>query len=150
MAAAVLTLFLHTFAGSWTCTAHIPKTTSTPAQTYRSTWTIAAAPGDVWSVVRWGPLGKNGGIAYVRFLTHEKRWLYDDYHYDGSFYRDFSTGPDAEGNWRWFGTSDQVHSDATQGPVTWRRISPTLFRQTYRETRSGALVDHGYSDCVRT
>ncbi|MHB8179159.1 MAG: hypothetical protein ACYDA5_10485 [Vulcanimicrobiaceae bacterium] len=100
--------------------------------------------------MRWGPLGKNGGIAYVGFLSREKRWIYDDYHYDGAFFRDFSSGPGAKGNWRWFGTSDQVHVDPAQGPVTWRRTSPTQFRQTYRGSKNGRVVDYGYSDCVRT
>lgn len=150
MTTAILALFLHTFGGSWMCTTHAPKTTLSPAQTYRSEWKISAAPGGIWSIVRWGALGKHGGIAYVRYLTHQKLWVYDDYHYDGTFYRDFSSGPSTAGDWRWFGTNDQVHVDSRQGPVTWRLISPVLFRQTYRETRNGKVIDQGYADCMRS
>lgn len=127
--AAISSLFLTTFGGVWTCTTHEPATQTAPASVSRVAYSIGAAPGGNWTTVRWGLAG-GGGIAYVAYVPATKQWLYDDYHYDGSFFRDFSTGPDSKGVWRWYDSHDQLHMDMQDGPEEWQRLSATLFRQT--------------------
>ncbi len=139
-------LFFTAFGGSWSCAAHAPAAKTARERIFRTPWIVARAPGGDWTTVRWN--GNRGGIAYVAYVRALKMWLYDDYHYDGSFYRDFSTGPDAKGIWRWYDSHDQLHADPNGGPIEWQRVSATSFRQTYWSKENGKRVYHGYSLCT--
>ena len=143
-----MSLFATAFGGTWTCAVHPPTTVKQPHVLY-STWRIAPAPGGRWTAVTWGTRAEPGGLAYVGYDGARKLWIYDDYHFDGSFYRDFSTGPDRNGTWRWYGTADQWHLDRSDGPVSWKRAGARAFIQTYRAMRAGKLRDFGYARCSR-
>ncbi len=41
--------------------------------------------------------------AYVGYSPTKRLWLYDDYHFDGLFYRDLASGANASGIWQWYG-----------------------------------------------
>ncbi|HUY40800.1 MAG TPA: hypothetical protein VMV82_04450 [Candidatus Dormibacteraeota bacterium] len=143
--ATVASLFLNAFGGHWDCVNHSRGQPAT-----RLSYVIAAGPGRHWTIVRWSVASTaEAGTAYVEYLPAIRVWMYDDYHDDGGFYRDFSTGPDARGVWRWYGSHDQLHVDRTDGPESWS-VSGGIFRQLYQGVEHGALVTYGSARCARS
>ncbi|MBV9719999.1 MAG: hypothetical protein JOZ77_11820 [Candidatus Eremiobacteraeota bacterium] len=141
-------LFLHAFGGAWSCAVKLPESAYGPAKQFTESMRIAALPGGQWAQVRWSE-PRRSGTALVGRFEGSPMWIYDDYWDDGHFYRDLSRAPDAAGNWRWFDTDDQVHMNPTEGPQTWRRISPTTFTQVYNVTHAGVMHNLGSAVCTR-
>ena len=110
---------------------------------------ISPAPGNHWTLVRWRTAGgSESGTAYVEYVPALRLWMYDDYHDDGAFYRDFSSGPDAHGVWRWYDAPDQRHIDRNDGPESWSR-SGAVLRQRYQGVKNGKLVTYGSAVCAQ-
>lgn len=117
--------FLQMFGGNWTCSGNVP-------------WNITAAPGGTWTRVEWGDQrSKTGGIAYVGYVPQEKQWVYQDFHYDGSFALTTSKGPDGA-TWTWAGGGYYTKDAVLHGKIVWRLASPTLIERTFT-----ALDDKG-------
>jgi len=134
---ATVNLFAQTFAGAWTCHDTVPAANGHPARTFSTEWSITSAPGDHWSIVRWGPADASGGIAYVGYVPSQNDWAYQDFHYDGSFGVTTSSGPDKDGVWTWAGGAYYTESGVLHGVITWKRASPTRIERTFAR-----VVDH--------
>ncbi|MGA2394128.1 MAG: hypothetical protein ABSH03_12390 [Candidatus Lustribacter sp.] len=143
LVAVVANAFLSAFAGSWTCTPHLPGVVAPP----ESHWSIAAAPQGSWAVVRWSSRGESG-TAFVGYLAPEQQWIYEDFHSDGSFATNTSSGPQ-NGTWTWNGTFTSPQR-AQHGAIQWRRDKQG-FRQgfgrmlgtSFRETSSATCRPDG-------
>ena len=139
MAAAVLaalSLFGQAFAGTWTCgDAH-----------FQTPWHIYAAPAANWTVVDWGPRTGNGGTAYVGYVPARKQWLYEDFHFDGSYSMNTSPGP-VNGSWSWTGTYD-MGKHVLHGVVIWKRATRTRIVRTFEQTLGGKVVHVAHDSCA--
>lgn len=133
--------FLQMFGGNWTCSGSVP-------------WSITAAPGGEWARVTWGDQhAKDGGIAYVGYLPQEKQWVYQDFHYDGSFALTTSKGPDGS-SWTWAGGGYYTKDAVLHGMVVWRLASPSLIERTFTVLDAKGIPDpahHPQTDrCTKT
>ncbi len=132
-----MTLFAQAFSGAWTCYDRSQATA----------WRIASAPGGAWTIVRWGDQhGKDGGIAYVGYVSKLRAWVYRDFHYDGSYADIGSPGPVGR-VWTWSGpyyTGDR----RLEGDITWLRAGDRIDR-TFRARVGGKLTPSGRDYCVR-
>lgn len=139
--AAVLALnaFLSAFAGTWTCTPQLPG----GVRASTSTWTIAAAPKSSWAVVHWSSRGANG-TAFVGYLAPDAQWIYEDFHGDGSFATNTSSGPQG-GIWTWSGsfTSSQR---VQHGAIQWRRTG-NGFRQGFGRLLGTSFRETSFTTC---
>lgn len=132
--------FFEDFGGSWTCT----------FQGAATAWRIDASPGASWSIVRWGDQhSARGGVAYVGFIGPQHAWLYDDFHYDGSYSRNTSPGP-VNGAWTWSGTYYLADgTTALHGAVVWKLAAPGRIDRTFERLDGGKLVPTGRDRCVK-
>ena len=77
-----------------------------------------------------------GGIAYVGYIQPRKLWVYQDFHYDGS-YSD-NTAPNPQDNaWIWSGTY-YLGNRTLHGRVIWKRAGDRIDR-TF-QSRNGAVI----------
>jgi hypothetical protein len=140
MLAVAVSAFLTAFGGSWTCTA--PAAHGVAGSVTQ--WTIAAAPRGPWTRIVVGPAG-SGEVAYVGYLRHDRAWIYESFHDDGSFSTSVSPGP-AGGVWTWHGTFT-TPDGARHDSVQWRREGDTLHRRFGRSM--GRLFFTSASDVCR-
>lgn len=140
-AAVAVNAFLSAFAGTWTCTPHLPGGVRAPG----STWTIAAAPKSTWAVVQWSSRGANG-TAYVGYLAPDAQWLYEDFHSDGSFATNTSSGPQ-DGVWTWNGTFTSPQR-VQHGAIVWRRVR-NGFRQGFGRLLGTSFRETSFATCER-
>lgn len=140
-AAVAVNAFLSAFAGTWTCTPHLPNGTTAPA----STWTIAAAPRSSWAVVHWSSRGGNG-TAYVGYLAPNAQWIYEDFHSDGSFATNTSNGPDG-GVWTWSGTFTTPQR-VQHGAIQWRRRGGEI-HQAFGRLLGTSFRETSFATCKR-
>lgn len=134
---AAFTAFSAAFTGSWIC----------HSQNALVPWEIAPAPGGAWTAVRWSDqTNDNGGIAYVGFQPKLGRWVYRDFHYDGS-YADI-TGTQTGNQWRWTGP---FYAGRRQfdGDILWTLSSPDRIDRVFRSVVNGKLTQTGSDYCVR-
>jgi hypothetical protein len=140
MLAVAVGAFLAAFGGTWTCTA--PATHGSARSLTH--WTIAAAPRGPWTRIVVTPVG-SGGVAYVGYLRHDRDWIYESFHDDGSFSTSVSPGP-VDGVWTWrgtFTTPDGKRHDSVQ----WRREGATIARRFGRSM--GSLFFTSTADACR-
>jgi hypothetical protein len=140
LAAVVVNAFLSAFAGSWTCTPHLPGVVAAP----QSHWTIAAAPQGSWAVVRWSSRGERG-VAFVGYLAPAAQWIYEDFHGDGSFASHTSSGPQND-IWTWDGTFTSPQR-VQHGAIQWRRDKHG-FRQGFGRLLGTSFRETSYAMCV--
>jgi hypothetical protein len=135
---AAVNLFAQTFAGMWTCHMTSPAASDRPAHAMATDWDIQPAPGDHWTVVRWGAQdGAAGGVAYVGYVPSQNDWAYQDFHYDGSYGVSTSAGPDKDGLWTWAGGAYYTENGILHGVVTWKLASPTRIERTFSRVIDG-------------
>jgi hypothetical protein len=147
---AAVNLFAQSFAGSWTCHGSVPATSDRPAHSYTTEWDIQAAPGDHWTIVRWGSQDNNaGGIAYVGYVPSENDWAYQDFHYDGSFGVSTSAGPDKDGVWTWAGGAYYTETGILHGVATWKLTSPARIERTFARVVEGKPDTPISDSCTR-
>jgi hypothetical protein len=139
LAAVAVNAFLSAFGGAWTCTPHLPGVVAPPV----SNWTIAQAPQSSWVVVRWSSRGEHG-TAYVGYLAPESQWIYEDFHSDGSFVSNTSSGPQS-GAWTWSGTFTSPQREQ-HGALQWRRTK-TGFRQGFGRLLGTSFRESSSSEC---
>jgi hypothetical protein len=139
LAAVAVNAFLSAFGGTWQCSERLPGVASVPV----STWTIAAAPDSAWVVVH--RIGRGaGGTAFVGYLPAEQRWMYEDFHSDGSFTTSTSSGPQ-NGTWTWEGeyaTPQRV----VHGAMQWRR-DRSGFRQGFGRLLGPSFRESAFAAC---
>jgi hypothetical protein len=136
LAAVAANAFLSAFGGLWACTPHTPGVVAAPV----TQWSIAAAPRSSWVVMHWTSRAANG-TAFIGYLAPEQQWIYDDFHSDGSYSANTSSGPQ-NGTWTWEGTFTTPQR-TLHGAIQWRREGAG-FRQgfgrllgtSFRETAS--------------
>lgn len=147
---ATINLFAQTFAGSWTCHQAIPAANGHAAHTISSEWKIAPAPGEKWTVVKWGPQdGTSGGVAYVGFVPGENDWAYQDFHYDGTYGVTTSSGPDKDGLWTWAGGGYYTPDGIMHGQVTWKASTPTRIDREFFSMVDGKAKPTGSDYCTK-
>ena len=134
-------LFLTQFGGTWSCG---------NAQ-YHAAWTIAQAPGkSAWTSVTYGDPKNPGGTAYVGWLPQQQRYVYRDFHSDGS-YAELSAPTPSNGTWTWTGDYYPAGGSKDDGPlITWR-LAPDGSIERHFSKRTGTTVEERGSDrCTRT
>lgn len=147
---AAANLFAQTFGGTWTCHDAVPASNGHAAHAVTTEWSIAPAPGDKWTVVKWGAQdGSSGGIAYVGFVPSENDWAYQDFHYDGTYGVTTSAGPDKDGLWTWAGGGYYTASGIVHGQVTWKATSPTRIDRTFFLMADGKPKPSGADYCLK-
>jgi hypothetical protein len=147
---AAANLFAQSFGGSWSCHATLAATADHPARSLTTELSIQPAPGDKWTILRWGPQdGNGGGIAYVGFVPSENNWAYQDFHYDGTYGITTSAGPDKDGVWTWAGGGYYTESGVTHGTIKWKAASPTRIERTYFRDEDGKLQQIGSDYCTK-
>ena len=136
---AVVSLFAQAFGGMWTCHsngADVP-------------WVIAPAPGSAWTTVRWSNQSNaDGGIAYVGYVEPNKQWVYEDFHYDGSYAVNTSEGPH-DNQWSWSGTY-YLGQRTMHGQVIWKLASPARIERTFIVVDNGKATPSGADYCTKT
>ena len=136
---AVINLFAQAFAGTWTCHsngAEVP-------------WAISSAPGSAWATVRWSnQTNADGGIAYVGYVEPNKQWIYEDFHYDGSYAVNTSSGP-SDDTWTWQGTY-YLGQRVMHGVVIWKRSSPERIDRTFEVLANGKATPTGGDYCTKS
>lgn len=147
---AAVNLFTQAFAGSWTCHGATAATSNHPARAFTTEWTIQSAPGDKWTIVRWGSQDSAaGGTAYVGYVPSQNDWAYQDFHYDGSFGVSTSAGPDKENVWTWAGGAYYTESGILHGIATWKLASPTRIERTFARIDDGKQQPAGSDYCTK-
>lgn len=139
--ATIATQFFNDFGGHWTC----------GNDKYHSQWSIASPDGNYWTIVQYGlDPAHPGGAAYVGWLPQENRYIYNDYHNDGSFAQ-LTAAPPQSGLWHWTGTYYAAGSGAPDnGPdVTWKRTKDTIVR-TFGKREGGQVRAMGADTCTKT
>jgi len=132
-------IFMQAFGGVWTC----------HSQGHDVPWTISSAPGSSWTTVRWAAQNSaEGGIAYVGRLDAPPHWIYEDFHYDGSYATNTSAGPSG-GTWTWQGTY-YLGNRVLHGQVLWKRSSPQRIDRTFMVIASGKATKTGADYCTKT
>lgn len=135
---AVMSLFAQAFAGAWTC--H-EQGTNVP-------WSISTAPGSAWTIVRWGSqTDAGGGIAFVGYVEPNQQWIYEDFHYDGSYATNTSSGP-KDSVWTWAGTYYNGQA-VMHGVVTWKLTGPTRIDRTFASVSNGKTTPSGADYCTK-
>lgn len=136
--------FLHDFAGSWSCSA--------PEQT-ASEWRIAAVPGSLWARVDWGldASGVAAGTAFVGYIEQQQRWVYRDFHGDGS-YANIHGYRAADGTWTWSGPYFRADAKPGTAPldgvITWKRVDATHVARTYAQRIGARVTPEGSDICT--
>ncbi len=131
-------LFAQTFSGSWTCHS---QGTDVP-------WSIAYAPGSNWTTVRWSDQSSDrGGIAYVGYIPALRHWIYEDFHYDGSYAVNTSDGPQ-NGTWTWEGTF-YTGERTMHGRILWKLSSPARIDRTFMVLAGGKATPSGADYCTK-
>jgi hypothetical protein len=141
LAAVAANAFLSAFGGMWACTPHVAGVVTAPV----THWSIAAEPRSSWVVVHWATRAQDGGTAFVGYLAPDQQWIYDDFHTDGSFAANTSSGPQ-NGTWTWEGSftaPDRVLHRAEQ----WRRTN-TGFRQGFGRLLGTSFRETAYATCL--
>lgn len=147
---AAVNAFAQSFAGAWTCHVSVAATADHPARSFSSEWSIQAAPGDNWTVVRWGPQeSSRGGVAYVGYVPSENDWAYQDFHYDGTYAVATSAGPDKDGVWTWAGGGYYTANGIMHGAIKWKATSPSRIDRTYFKLDAGKLEQTGADYCTK-
>jgi hypothetical protein len=147
---AAANLFAQTFGGSWTCHATMTATSDHPARSFTTPLSVESAPGNKWTILRWGSQdGSGGGIAYVGFVPSENNWAYQDFHYDGTYGISTSAGPDKDGVWTWAGGGYYTPNGVTHGTMKWKADSPSKIERTYFRDDAGTLQPSGSDYCTR-
>ena len=131
--------FLSAFAGTWSCTPHVPGVIAAPA----TTWTIGAVPKSSWARVTWSARGANG-TAFVGYLPLQKQWIYDDYHSDGSTANYTAPAP-VNNLWVWSG-SYTTSARIVHGAAAWQR-DKNGFRQGFGRLVGPSFRESAYAIC---
>lgn len=139
LAAVAVNAFLSAFGGTWACTPHVPGVVTAPA----SRWSIARVPNSTWVAVHWAARSENG-TAFVGYLAPDQQWIYDDFHSDGSFGANTSSGPQ-NGTWIWTGTFTTPQREL-HGAIAWRR-DRTGFRQGFGRLIGTSFRETAYATC---
>ena len=136
---AAVSLFAQAFGGTWTC----------HSQGFEVPWVIAPAPAAAWTTVRWSnQTNANGGIAYVGYIAPTRQWVYEDFHYDGSYAMNTSPGP-RNATWTWTGTY-YLGQRTMHGKVLWKLSSPDRIDRTFIVTANGVSKPSGGDYCTKT
>jgi hypothetical protein len=138
-AAVAANAFLSAFGGTWACTPHTPGAVAAAA----SQWNIAQVPHSSWVVVHWEARDGNG-TAFVGYLPSAQQWIYDDFHSDGSFAANTSSGPQ-NGTWTWEGTFTTPQR-VLHGAIQWRR-DKSGFRQGFGRLLGTSFRETAYATC---
>jgi hypothetical protein len=147
---AAANLFTQTFGGSWICHATVAATSDHPARSLSTVLNIEPAPGDKWTVLKWGAQDSTGGgIAYVGFVPSENNWAYQDFHYDGTYAISTSAGPDADGVWTWAGGGYYTTNGETHVTMKWKATSPSRIERQYFHDDAGKLAQFGSDYCTK-
>ena len=140
IAAIAANIFLSTFAGTWSCAAHVPGVAGAPS----SVWTIGSVPHSGWATVSWSTRSE-GGTSFVGYVALEKQWLYEDFRSDGSFSA-YSAPPPANGVWTWQGTYTNAQR-TVHGASQWSRIG-NGFKQSFGRMVGPSFRETAYAQCV--
>lgn len=133
----------------WTCHSTVPASPGHPARTFDTRWEIAPAPGNAWTIVRWGDQSSaNGGVAYVGYIAPEHHWVYQDFHYDGSYAIQNSPGPN-NGTWTWGPGTFYTATGALHGTVDWSLVSPTRIDRRFTQLIDGKPAHVGTDYCTK-
>jgi len=124
------------FSGTWICGGS-------------TQWTFAPLAGG-WTEITYGPSAKPYGTAIMGYVDALGRWIYRDFHADGS-YADLTAEPPHDGRWVWSGPYYPGGADHTlNGRVTYLEVDPKRYDRTFESLESGAYVKKGGDSCVKS
>ncbi len=98
--------------------------------------------------MRWGDQSSaRGGIAYVGYVEAKKQWIYEDFHYDGSYAVNASGGPKSNA-WTWIGTF-YTGNQIMHGAVVWKLTSPARIDRTFERRAARGFKPTGSDYCTK-
>jgi hypothetical protein len=141
-AATATSPFLDDFAGVWTC----------GNASYRERWEITPA-GDgrqQWAGVVYGDPASPDGHAVVGLLVHERVWIYDDFHTDGS-YAHLYAQPPKDHVWVWTGSYYPLDAARDDAPIITWTLTPqgTIERTFAKRSAEGGAIAMGGDTCKK-
>jgi hypothetical protein len=137
------------FLGSWTCVTQIPANGSTAARTLRTAWTFAPlSAGSGWIRIVYGDPASPDGTAVVGYVSELKKFVYRDFHADGS-YADISSAAPVDGRWVWTGPYYPAAGGVLNGRIVYTMVSPTRYDRSFESVVDGKAVAMGGDTCTK-
>jgi hypothetical protein len=123
------------FAGTWSCDGTI--------------WTFAPLLGDTtWIRAVYGKPASPDGTAIIGYVTELKKYVFRDFHADGS-YADISSDGLVDGRWVWTGPYYPSAGGVLDGHITYTIDGPTRFERTFASLADGQLKPMGRDVCTK-
>lgn len=124
---------------------------------FSGTWTCAGTPwrwsnllaGDAWLRIEYGDPRHPDGQAVMGWVPRLERFVYRDFHADGSYADLTSTGLV---NGRWVFTGPYYPADGSaslNGQVSYVVVSPARYDRIFEALRDGKLVRMGGDTCTK-
>ena len=115
------------------------------------TWTFSPlGEGSGWIRDVYGDPQRPAGTAVIGWVAQLQKWVYRDFHSDGS-YADLTSPGLVDGRWEWTGPYYAVDSDRVMnGKVTYVIVSPMQYDRIFESLENGVLVKHGGDSCRKT
>lgn len=133
--------FFQDFGDSWICR----------TARYQSYWSINSPAGNYWTIVAWGADKAHlGGRAYVGWLPQTQRYVYEDFHNDGSFSQLHANAP-VDHRYEWTGTYYAAGAKApdSSGDIIWQLTPNGTIERHFAQVIDGKRVDRGSDACTR-
>jgi hypothetical protein len=140
-ATSLATQFFDDFGGTWTCA----------NGNSRSYWNVESPNGNAWTIVSWGRDKDHiGGRAYVGYLPQTNRYIYEDFHDDGSFSQ-LHAPPPAGHRYEWTGDYYAAGAAAVDpsADIVWQLTPKGTIERHFAQRLDGKLVDRGSDTCTK-
>jgi hypothetical protein len=140
---------LQYFIGKWRCVTPIPAAANAPARTFTEYWSFARAMGGPWVRVEYRHGKTVDGTAYVGHVAAKHRYVYADFHADGS-YASLSSPAPSHHRWVWTGSFFTPDGKVdSSGRITYDAILPDRYDRTFEQRRSSGWHVIGSDTCKR-
>ena len=130
---------------------------SSPADYFRGTWKCGAVrwsftplnSGSTWTKIVYGDPARPYGLAALGYVPGLHRFVYRDFHSDGS-YADLTSPAPRDGKWNWTGPYYPIDGKSIlRGHVIYVEKGPARYDRHFLQTVNGHDVDRGGDVCVR-
>jgi heat shock protein HslJ len=112
-------------------------------------WTFAPIlENSGWIRVTYGDPRRPAGMAVMGWVPQQKRWIYRDFHADGS-YADLTSPGAVNGRWEWTGPYYPAEGGELHGRVTYAIVDSNQYDRIFEALEGGAFVKHGGDSCVK-
>ena len=112
-------------------------------------WTFAPLVANSnWVRVTYGDPRQPGGVAVMGFVPELKRWIYRDFHADGS-YADLTAPAPSDGKWVWSGPYYPSDGGLLNGRVTYTVVDDNEYDRTFESLEGSTYTKRGGDKCIK-